>query len=137
MVVTKGEKGKETKAEKFRIPEELPILPQNEIVVYPSLIVPLGTAEGKVLKLIDEAAASDKLVGFFAQRPDSKEATELYPVGTAALIARMFKLPDGSVHVFFQGLSRIGLKEITQVEPYLKAKVEVIEDKSLRLLSGT
>ncbi len=129
MVVTKGEEGKETKAETFRIPEELPVLAQNDIVVYPSLIVPLGTAEGKALKLIDEAAAGDKLVGFFARRPDFKEATDLYSVGTAVLIARMFKLPDGSVQVFFQGLSRIGLKKITQVEPYLKAKVEVIEDK--------
>lgn len=127
-MVIAGEK-RERAAEKFHIPEELPILPQHEVVVYPSLIVPLGTAEGKVIKLIDEAAAGDKLVGFFAQRPDSKEVTDLYPVGIAALIARMFKLPDGSVRVFFQGLSRVGLKEITQVEPYMKAKIEVIEDK--------
>ncbi|MBN2187536.1 MAG: endopeptidase La [Dehalococcoidia bacterium] len=126
-----GEK-KERGGEKSRIPEELRILPQHEVVVYPSLIVPLGTEEEKVIKLIDEAAAGDKLVAFFARRPDSKEATDLYSIGTAALIARMFKLPDGSVHVFFQGLSRIGLKEITQVEPYLKAKIEVIEDKMER-----
>ncbi len=127
MVIT-GEK-RERAAEKFRIPEELPILPQNEVVVYPSLIVPLGTSDEKVVNLIDETAAGDKLVGFFAQRPDSKETTDLYSIGTAALIARMFKLPDGSIHVFFQGLSRIGLKEIIQSEPYIKAKVEVIEDK--------
>jgi len=123
-----GEKEERTE-EKFHIPEELSILPQREVVVYPSLIVPLGTAEEKVIKLIDDVASGDKLIGFFAQRPDSKEATDLYSVGTAALIARMFKLPDGSIRVFFQGLSRIGLKEITQVEPYMKAKIEVIEDK--------
>jgi ATP-dependent Lon protease len=129
VVVTRDEEGKETRAEKFRIPQELPIIPENEIAIYPSLIVPLSTADGKALRLIDEAAAGDKLVGFFAQRPDSKEATDLYSVGVAALIARMFKLPDGSVHVFFQGLSRIKLKGITQVEPYPKARIEVIEDK--------
>lgn len=129
MVITKGEQEKGTQTGKIRIPKELPILSQNETVVYPSLIVPLGTAEDKILKLIDEAVAGDKLVGFFARRPDSKEATDLYSIGTAALVARMFKLPDGSAQVFFQGLSRIELKEITQVEPYLKAKVEVIEDK--------
>ena len=127
-MVIAGEK-REQAAEKFRIPEELPILPQHEVVVYPSLIVPLGTSEEKVVKLIDEAAAGDKLVGFFAQRSDSKETTDLYSVGTAALIVRMFKLPDGSIRVFFQGLSRIRLKEIIQAEPYIKAKVEVIEDK--------
>jgi len=120
---------KKREEEKIRLPEVLPILPQSEVVVYPSLIVPLGTADEKTVKLIDEAAASDKLVGFFAQRPDSKEITDLYSIGTAALIARMFKLPDGSVHVFFQGLARIGLKKFTQLEPYLKAQVELVEDK--------
>ncbi len=129
MVIIEEQEGKGSKAEKLRLPQELPILPQNEIVIYPSLIVPLATADVKVLKLIDEAAAGDKLVGFFGQRPDSKQVTDLYSVGTAALIARMFKFPDGSVHVFFQGLCRIALKEITQVEPYLKAKVEVVEDR--------
>jgi len=122
-------RGKEKKKEGVRLPEELPVLPQSEVVVFPSLIVPLGTADAAAIKLIDDAAAGDKLVGFFAQRPDSKEVTDLYSVGTAAVIARMFKLPDGSVHVFFQGLDRIELKKITQVEPYLKAKVEVLEDK--------
>jgi ATP-dependent Lon protease len=130
MVVTKkDEEGRGTKAEKLRSPQELPVIPESEVAIYPSLIVPLSTADGRILKLIDEAAAADKLVGFFAQRPDSEEATALYSVGVAALIARMFKLPDGSVHAFFQGLSRIRLKEITQVEPYLKARIEVIEDK--------
>lgn len=129
-MVISGEK-KEPTPERFHIPEELPILPHYGAVLYPSLVVPLGTGEEKVVKFIDEVAAGDKIVAFFAQRPDSKEAlpASLYSIGTAALIARMFKLPDGSIRVFFQGLSRIRLKEITQVEPYMKARIEVIEDK--------
>lgn len=121
---------KET-AGKFRIPEELPIFPNDEGVVYPSLIVPLATADERVIKLIDEAAAGDKIIGFFTQRAGSKEAPpdSLHSIGTAVLIARMLKLPDNSIRVFLQGLSRIALKEVTQVEPYLKAKVELIEDK--------
>lgn len=126
MVITKE---KEKKAERIRLPEELPILPQSQVVIYPSLIVPLGTADTKIVKVIDEAIAGDKLVGFFTQKPDAKEVTDLCSIGTAALIARMFKLPDGSIHAFFQGLARIRLKKITQVEPYLKGKVELVEDK--------
>ncbi len=116
---------------KSRIPEELPIFPNDEAVVYPSLIVPLATADERVIKLIDEAAAGDKIIGFFTQRAGSKEAPpdSLHSIGTAVLIARMLKLPDNSIRVFLQGLSRIALKEVTQVEPYLKAKVEAIEDK--------
>ena len=130
-IVAKGRNKKSKKAVQGRvpIPEELPILAHEEMVIYPSLIVPFGTADTKVLKLIDEAAAGDKLVGLFARRPGSTEATDLYPVGTAALIARMFKLTDGSIQVFFQGLVRIELRDVTQVEPYLRARVEPIEDK--------
>lgn len=121
---------KEVKLKK-RLPEELPIFPSGDTVVYPAIILPLGTGEEKAVKLIDEAAATDKIIGFFAQRPGSEQPTpeNLYNIGTAALIARMFKLPDGSIRAFLQGLSRIRLKEITQTEPYLKGKVEVIEDK--------
>jgi ATP-dependent Lon protease len=115
-----------------RIPEELPIFPNDEAVVYPSLIVPLATADERVIRLIDEAAAGDKIIGFFTRRAGSTEAPppdSLHSVGTAVLVARMLKLPDNSIRVFLQGLSRIALKEVTQVEPYLKAKVEAIEDK--------
>ncbi len=125
------EEAKGTK-EKFRIPEEMPVFPSGQTVVYPAIIIPLGTAEEKLVRLIDEAASRDKFVGFFAQRPGSGDLPlpeSLYSVGTVAVIARMFKLPDGSIRAFFQGISRARIKEITQVEPYLKAKIEVLEDK--------
>lgn len=125
-----GESEKE-QAARVNIPEELPVFPSGDTVVYPAIIIPLATEEEKAVKLIDEAAAGDKIIAFFAQRPGVEWPLpdNLYPVGTAALIARMFKLPDGSVRVLLQGLSRIRLKEVVQVEPYLRAKVEVIEDK--------
>ncbi len=124
------EEGKGTR-EKFHIPEEMPIFPSGQTVVYPAIIIPLGTAEEKLVRLIDEAASRDKFVGFFAQRPGSDVPLpeSLYSVGTVAIIARMFKLPDGSIRAFFQGISRARIKEITQVEPYLKAKIEVLEDR--------
>ena len=129
MAAFSKEKKKEKTTDKLHIPKELPILVQREAVIYPSLIIPLGTSEEGIIKLIDDAAAGDKIIGFFAPRPDAKEATDIYSIGTAALIARMFKLPDGSIRIFLQGLSRIKLKKITQTETYIKAKVDVIEDK--------
>ena len=117
--------------ERIHIPEELLIFPSGETVIFPAIIVPLGTTDAKAVKLIDEAASGDKMVGFFAQRPDSDKSLpdNLYSVGTVALIARMFKLPDGSVRALLQGISRARLKEITQTEPYLKARVEKLEDE--------
>ncbi len=112
------------------IPEELPILLSGKSVVYPSIIIPLGADDESIVRLIDEAAAGDKIVALFAQRPGSEETggENLYTIGIAALIARMFKLPDGSIQAFLQGLSRIRLKEITQKEPYLRGKVEPVEE---------
>lgn len=126
-----AQRKEKTTKEEFQIPEELYILPSDEMVLYPSLIIPLAITDEKAVKLIDEIIAGDKIVGYFAQRPKSKEAppANLYSIGTAALIAKMFKLPDGSIRIFLQGLSRMRLKEVTQTEPYIKAKVEVIKDK--------
>jgi len=114
---------------KVPIPEELPILPAGENILFPFIIVPLATREQKVVQLIDAAIAENKIVGIFAQRAEQPPPDNLYSIGSAALIARMFKLPDGSIQAFLQGLARIRLKEITQTEPYLKARVEVIEEK--------
>jgi len=114
---------------KLQIPGELPILPSADAVVYPSMIVPLATDDQKMVTLIDDAVAGDKIVAIFARRSGEGEPSpkNLFDVGTAALIARMFKMPDGSIRAFLQGLERIRLKKLTQSEPYLKGKVEVIK----------
>ncbi len=116
------------------IPEELPILPSGQVVAYPSIIIPLGTGDEKIVKLIDEAMAGDRMVGIFAQRSDPEKSLphNLYSIGTAAIIARMFKMPDGSIRAFLRGLARIRLKELTQTEPYLRGRVEVVESRAER-----
>ena len=113
------------------IPEDLPILPSGESVIFPIIIFPLATEKQTTVQVIDAAMEENKIIGVFAQRSDDEQAApdNLYSIGTAALIARMFKLPDGSVRVFLQGVSRIRLKEITQTEPYMRAKVDVVKTK--------
>jgi ATP-dependent Lon protease len=111
------------------VPGELPIIPVGENMVFPSIIVPLATDKQSVVQLIDAALSDNKVVGIFAQRAAAERpaAADLYPIGSAALIARMFKIPDGSVRVFLQGLARVRLVDITQTEPYLRGRVEVVE----------
>ena len=129
MVAINRKAGKQTTG--VLIPEELPILPSGENIVYPALIIPLATADQKAIQLIDDAVAGDKIVGLFAERADMEQSTpdNLYSIGVAALIARMFKMPDGSIRAFLQGLARIRLEEITQTEPFFKGKVGVIAEK--------
>jgi len=112
-----------------RLPEDLPILPSGKTVVFPAIIFPLATQEARVVRLIDEALAGDKVIGIFAQRPAAEAGQDsMYDVGTAATITKMLKMPDGSIRVFLQGQVRIRLVKLTQTEPFLKGKVEVLEE---------
>ncbi|MCR4394394.1 MAG: LON peptidase substrate-binding domain-containing protein, partial [Dehalococcoidales bacterium] len=112
------------------IPAELPVIPSGDSVIYPSMIVPMAVTDEKIIKLVDEAIAGNKMVGLFARRADSREPLpqNLYQIGTAAGILRMFRMPDGSIRVFLQGICRIRMKEVIQTEPYVKVSVEKIEE---------
>jgi len=113
----------------YRFPEELPILPSGKTVVFPAIIFPLATQEARVVCLIDEALAGDKVIGIFAQRPAAETGQDnMYDVGTAATITKMLKMPDGSIRAFLQGQVRIRLVKLTQTEPFLKGRVEVLEE---------
>ena len=113
----------------YRFSEELPILPSGKTVVFPAIIFPLATQEARVVRLIDEALAGDKVIGIFAQRPAAETGQDnMYDVGTAATITKMLKMSDGSIRAFLQGQVRIRLVKLTQTEPFLKGRVEVLEE---------
>jgi ATP-dependent Lon protease len=117
------------------IPGELPILPLRDTVLFPSSFMPLAVARESSVRLIDEAISAGKLIGVFTQRDASVEEPQqidLYTVGTASHIHKMFKLPDGSLRLIVQGLVRLTLDQVTEARPYLKARVtpavEAIDD---------
>ena len=124
------EKGLPTSIEKIEIAEELPIMPLEDTVIYPHIVAPLLVTEEHLVKLIDDALAGDRIVGIVASKEEETSDLEnLYDIGSAVAVARMFKLPDGNVQLLVQGISRIRVKEFTQNEPYLKAKVERLSDR--------
>jgi ATP-dependent Lon protease len=108
------------------IPPELPILPLRDTVLFPNSFMPLAVARESSVRLIDDAITNGKLIAVFTQRDASVEEpgqADLYPVGTATHIHKMFKLPDGSLRLIVQGLSRLTLDTIVSTHPYLRAKV--------------
>jgi ATP-dependent Lon protease len=108
------------------VPDELPILPLRDTVLFPNSFMPLAVARESSVRLIDEALAAGSLIGVFTQRDPSVDeplAADLYGVGTASHIHKMFKLPDGSLRLIVQGLARLTLAEVTGTEPYLRARV--------------
>jgi ATP-dependent Lon protease len=113
------------------IPEELPILPLRETVVYPQMLIPLVVGREKSIKLVEDALASNKIIGMCMQKTPVEEPTpdDIHRVGTVGIIVRSLRFPDNTLRLFVQGLQRIRIIEFTQIEPYFKAKVEVIEER--------
>jgi ATP-dependent Lon protease len=108
------------------IPPELPILPLRDTVLFPNSFMPLAVARESSVRLIDDAIANGKLIAVFTQRDASVEEpvqADLYHVGTATHIHKMFKLPDGSLRLIVQGLSRLTLDEVVSTQPYVRARV--------------
>ncbi len=126
--VTEKPDGKPTEVS---LPAELAIITGGQGVVFPSMMVPLAVGDEKTIKLIDDAVGRDKVVGIFARRGDVEQPSleSLHQVGTAASIVRMLKMPDGSVRALLQGMSRIRLVDLVQVEPYLRGRVQALEEK--------
>src|SRR5688572_17573024 len=108
------------------VPDELPILPLRDTVLFPNSFMPLAVARESSVRLIDEAISAGKLIGVFTQRDAGVEEptqADLHAVGTASHVHKMFKLPDGSLRLIVQGLSRMTLEEITATRPYLRGRV--------------
>ncbi len=123
------------------IPPELPILPLRDTVLFPNSFMPLAVARESSVRLIDDAIGSGKLIAVFTQRDAAVEEpgqADLYPVGTATHIHKMFKLPDGSLRLIVQGLARLNMGQVMAVKPYLRATVvtapeQVREDDKLEI----
>ena len=109
------------------IPSEVSVLPLRDTVLFPNSFIPLAVARESSVRLVEDAVNDGSLIGVFTQRDASTEEPsqdDLYQVGTATHIHKMFKLPDGSLRLIVQGLSRLRLISLTTAHPYLKAKVE-------------
>src|SRR5688572_8512495 len=113
------------------LPEEIPILPLRDTVLYPHSFMPLAVARESSVQLIDDAIAGGKLIGVFTQRDATIEEPvqdDLHTVGTVSHIHKMFKLPDGSLRLIVQGLGRVTLTRVTETRPYLRAKVSGVPE---------
>ncbi|MDP2728701.1 MAG: LON peptidase substrate-binding domain-containing protein, partial [Dehalococcoidia bacterium] len=116
--------------EEVRIPEELPILPGKDTVIFPYMIVPTIVGQERLVRLINEAVVGDRIVGFVALRSEREDTSpeDLYQIGTAVQISRMLRMPEGTVQVLLQGIARVRIVQFVQSEPYLRARVEVLQD---------
>lgn len=113
------------------IPDELSILPLRDMVVFPVLVSPIAVSRESSVQLVDEAVgAGNRIIGVVSMPDpsvDKPTAKDISSIGTAVVIRMMAKAQDG-VKMIVQGLVRIQVQQILQEEPYLKARVKVLED---------
>ncbi|MGB0424048.1 MAG: LON peptidase substrate-binding domain-containing protein, partial [Flavobacteriales bacterium] len=119
---------------KEKAPENIPILPLKNTVLFPGVVIPITVGRDRSIRLINEANKTDKIIGVVSQVDGAIEEPnpdDLNKVGTVANIVKMLKMPDGNTTVIIQGKKRFEWTEMTQIEPFMRANiVEFDEAKS-------
>ena len=113
------------------IPDELPILPLRGRVLFPGTVVPLTVGRDKSKRLIDDTLPARKIIGAVCQRDANVEnpvAADLHACGTALLVLKLLRTPDGNQSIVVQGLRRIRIRRWLAFEPFIRAEVEALED---------
>jgi len=115
------------------IPQELPILPLRNTVLFPGVVIPITAGRDKSIKLLNDAYNNKQVIGVVAQKDASVEnpgIEDINTTGTVAKILRVLKMPDGNTTVIIQGKKKFSIKEIVNDDPYLVASVnEIPEEK--------
>jgi ATP-dependent Lon protease len=113
------------------LPRTLPILPLRDSVPFPETLTPLAIGQERSIALINDALAGDRMLAMVASRDaetETPEPDDLYRVGVAGVVARMLKVPDGTLRILVHGAQRVELREFVSTQPYLVARIEETPD---------
>jgi ATP-dependent Lon protease len=117
----------------LKIPDILSIMPLFNIVVFPNMVFPLEVFGEQTITLVDEAMAADRIVGLVMSKKSPSEiknqAEDLYGIGTSVVIVKMAKTGENGATLLVQGVSRFKIMEFVDGRPYMRARVEVVEDE--------
>ncbi len=125
--------------ETVKLPDVLPVLPLKDAVIFPYVIVPLSVGRDKSVLAVDQALADDRLILLLSQKDPATEEPkpeDLHTLGTAGLIMRMLKLPDGRIRILVQGVARVRVEHMSQTEPFLQARIQRLEDGEADVAAG-
>jgi ATP-dependent Lon protease len=114
------------------LPEELPILPVRDAVPFPETLTPLAIGQERSIRLVNDVLAGNRMLAMAASRDPEKDnpaPEELYPVGVAGVVARMLKVPDGTLRILVHGAQRVRIVDFLSTEPYFVARIEEAPDE--------
>jgi ATP-dependent Lon protease len=113
------------------LPDALPILPLRETVTYPDTLTPLAVGQERSINLVNDVLSGNRMLAMVASKDPELDAPgpdDLYGVGVAGTVARMMKVPDGTLRILVQGSERIRILDYVSEEPYLVARIEEIPE---------
>jgi ATP-dependent Lon protease len=115
------------------LPDALPVLPLRDTVTFPDTLTPLAVGQERSIKLVDDVLGGNRMLVMVAARdPEDEEPGPegLYEVGVVGVVARMIKVPDGSLRILVQGTQRVRLGPFVAERPYLVARISELPDVS-------
>src|SRR3954464_9117929 len=113
------------------LPDSLPILPLRETVTYPDTLTPLAVGQERSINLVNDVLSGNRMLAMVASKDpqnDTPGPDDLYGVGVAGTVARMMKVPDGTLRILVQGSERIRIRDFVSEQPYLVARIEEMPD---------
>ncbi|HKG36212.1 MAG TPA: endopeptidase La [Solirubrobacterales bacterium] len=113
------------------LPDAMPVLPLRETVTFPDTLTPLAVGQERSITLVDDVLGANRMLVMVASRDPEEEQPgpdQLYDVGVAGVVARMLKVPDGTIRILVQGTQRVRLGPYVAEQPYLVARVEALPD---------
>ena len=116
----------------IEIPSNLPVLPLKETVIFPQSVSPLAIGQERSVRLVDDVLEGERMLALVTvKNPGAEEPgwDDVYEIGTAAIVHKMIRVPDGTLRILVQGVARIGLRGRIQDDPYLVGEFEVLEDE--------
>jgi ATP-dependent Lon protease len=108
------------------LPEVLPVLPLKEMVAFPNTITPLAIGQERSMKLVNDVLTRDRMLVMVASKDSEVEEPgpdDVYRVGVVGIVARMLKMPDGTLRILVHGGQRVRLEQFPSVDPYLIARI--------------
>jgi len=115
------------------LPEALPVLPLRDTVTFPDTLTPLAVGQERSVQLVNDVLGTNRMLVMVASRDPENETPgpeDLYDVGVVGVVARMIKVPDGSLRILVQGTQRVRLGSYVAEQPYLVARIAELPDVS-------
>ena len=116
------------------VPEQLPLLPVRDIVVFPYMVLPLFVGREMSIKAIEAALAGNRMIFLATQKAldvENPSPDDIHAVGTVGVVMRMLKLPDERIKILVQGVAKGRVEQYIQTEPYYSVRISKIVETKL------